>query len=326
VDEFALIAKHFTRPTRQALLGVGDDAALWPLDAQRALAITSDMLLQGRHFLPNTDPHALGHKALAVNVSDLAAMGAQPRGYTLALALPEADDPWLHAFAQGLHRLADQVGCELVGGDTTRGPHTFAITAWGEVPTALALRRNGAQVGDDLWVSGDLGLAALGLAQALGSDWLTNSDAPTLCPNLLARAQAAHHTPTPRVALGLALRGLASAAMDVSDGLSSDLLHLTRASQVGATVWVDALPGHTALAGLPVARRRAMQLAGGDDYELLFTAPATERDRLQRLEQTLTLSLTRIGTITAAPKVQWLDHQGQPLTEVPCGFNHFATP
>jgi thiamine-monophosphate kinase len=327
VDEFALIAQYFGRAPRRAALGVGDDAALWPLDGQRALAITSDMLLQGRHFLPDTDPERLGHKALAVNLSDLAAMGARPCGYTLALALPEVNEAWLAAFARGLHRLADAHGCELVGGDTTRGPCTLALTAWGEVPTAEALRRDRGRAGDDLWVSGELGMAALGLAlQQNNNGSALLAHAAALDAATQARAIDAHETPVPRVALGLALRGIASAAMDISDGLSGDLLHLTRASGVGAQVWADRLPGHAALAALPVAQRRALQLAGGDDYELLFAAPAHQRPRVAQLAQSLGLTLTRIGALTPSTAVQWLDHAQQPLTEVPCGFNHFASP
>lgn len=226
MGEFDLIARYFTRPARKAVLGVGDDCALLAPAPGMQLAVSSDMLVEGRHFFPGVDPEALGHKALAVNLSDLAACGARPLAFTLALALPRVDEPWLAAFARGLLRLADEHGCELVGGDTTQGPLNICITIFGEVPPGQALLRSGAQPGDDLYVSGTLGDARLALEALLGH---VQFPAETL-------ARARLERPTPRVALGQALRGVASSALDVSDGLLGDLGHILRASGVGACV------------------------------------------------------------------------------------------
>ena len=228
MGEFELIARHFKRPVRRAALGVGDDCALLSPRPGMQLAVSSDMLVEGRHFFPDVDPEALGHKALAVNLSDLAACGAEPLAFTLALALPHADDAWLAAFAKGLFALADAHGCELVGGDTTRGPLNICITVFGEVPTGQALLRSGAKVGDDIYVSGHLGDARLALEALQGHI--------ALPPEALAAARLRLEQPTPRVALGQALRGVASSALDVSDGLLGDLGHILRASGTGACI------------------------------------------------------------------------------------------
>src|SRR5574337_689716 len=228
MNEFELIERFFTRRARSAALGVGDDCALLTPRPGMQLAISCDMLVQGQHFFADTDPEGLGHKALAVNLSDLAACGARPLAFTLALALPRADDAWLAAFSAGLYALADAHGCELIGGDTTAGPLAICITVFGEVPAGQALLRSGAHAGDDVYVSGTLGDARLALQALTGRLALDGA--------ALATARARLEQPTPRVALGLALRGVASAAIDVSDGLVGDLGHILAASGVGACV------------------------------------------------------------------------------------------
>lgn len=314
--EFDLIARHFTRATPGAVLGVGDDCALLAPTPGMQLAVTSDMLLEGRHFSPQDGPAGLGHKALAVNLSDLAAMGATPRWATLAIALPVADDAWLGAFARGLYRIADQYGIELVGGDTTRGPLTISITAIGEVPPGQALRRDGARPGDDVWVSGVLGSAALALAYRQGRLFMEQVDAARVLPAL--------YLPTPRVELGIALRGIASSAIDVSDGLLADLGHILERSQAGATLEFAALPV------LPVARAylhetvaRDCVLAGGDDYELCFTAPADTRDAVTAAGEAAGVAVTRIGAITAEPGLVVTGDDGRPLAIDKTGYDHF---
>lgn len=300
--EFDLIARHFARAGQpgRALLGVGDDCALLA-PARGALAVSTDMLLEGRHFFADVDPESLGHKALAVNLSDLAAMGASPLAFTLALALPDMDDPWLAAFARGLFALADRYQCELVGGDTTRGPLALSITVMGEVEPALALRRDGARVGDDLWVSGCLGGAAWSVEHRQGSG--TWAKPPHVAAQAFEAALTALHRPAPRVALGLALRGQASAAIDLSDGLAGDLRHvLERSSTVygeplAARIDLERLPLHEVLRGLPQETQWRLALAGGDDYELLFAAAPRHRQGLLALSDRLGLPITRIGAI-----------------------------
>jgi thiamine-monophosphate kinase len=271
--------------------------------------VTTDMLVEGRHFLPRADPRALGHKSLAVNLSDLAAMGAAPRWASLAIALPAADEAWLEAFSQGFFALADRYGVELIGGDTTRGPVlTISITAMGEVPGAVALYRAGARPGDDLWVSGELGGAALALV---------HPEIPEAALRL--------HEPEPRVELGERLRGLAHAAIDVSDGLAGDLAHILERSQVGALVHYDAIPKPKAFAALGASElERDCVLSGGDDYELLFTASQDRRNDIESLARELRTPLARIGSIQPeARRLVILDAAGQPMTHRG-GFDHFA--
>ncbi len=315
--EFDLIARHFTRATPGAVLGVGDDCALLAPTPGMQLAVSSDMLLEGRHFSPQDSPAGIGHKSLAVNLSDLAAMGATPRWATLSIALPEADDAWLTAFARGFFRMADQHGIELVGGDTTRGALTISITVIGEVPPGQALRRDGAQAGDDVWVSGVIGSAALALAYRQGCLFMEQIDAAKVLPAL--------YLPTPRVALGIALRGIASSAIDISDGLLADLGHILQRSQLGATLEFAALPT------LPVAQAYLHEkvavdcvLAGGDDYELCFTAAPDKRDAVQSAAETAGVAVTRIGQILAAPGLTVIDADGQPLPIEHTGYDHFA--
>lgn len=315
--EFDLIARHFTRPTPGAVLGVGDDCALLAPTPGMQLAVSSDMLLEGHHFSPQDSPAGLGHKSLAVNLSDLAAMGATPRWATLAIALPEENDAWLTAFARGFFRMADTHGIELVGGDTTRGTLAISITVMGEVPPGQALRRDGAQAGDDIWVSGVIGSAALALAYRQGRLFMEQIDAARVLPAL--------YLPTPRIELGIALRGLASSAIDISDGLLGDLGHILARSHVGATLEFSALPTlPVAQAYLNEAVARNCVLAGGDDYELCFTAPASRHDAVLAAAEPVGVAVTRIGRITAEPGLSVLDANGQPLPFEHTGYDHFA--
>lgn len=321
LSEFDLIAKYFTRPPRATArvpLGVGDDCALLAPSPGMQLAISSDMLVEGRHFFADADPHWLGHKCLAVNLSDLAAMGAQPIGFTLALALPQAQADWLAPFSSGMLALADQHACDLIGGDTTKGPLTICVTVFGEVPPGRALRRDAAQPGDDVWISGALGDARLALAAYRNELVL---DAPTL--DTAARRM---HAPMPRVALGVALRGIAHAAIDISDGLAGDLAHILGRSGVGATLDVDALPAGMALQRQPQDVRRQFTLAGGDDYELCFTAPAHRHDDVLRAARAACVAVTRVGSIETAPGLRLVDGNRAPLDMQPTSFDHFTSP
>lgn len=315
--EFDLIARHFTRVTPGAVLGVGDDCALLAPSPGMQLAVSSDMLLEGRHFSPQDGPAGLGHKALAVNLSDLAAMGARPRWATLSIALPAADEGWLAAFTRGFFRIADQYGVELVGGDTTRGPLTLSITVIGEVPPGQALRRDGARPGDEVWVSGTLGAAAMALAYRQGRLFMEQIDAAKVLPAL--------YLPTPRVELGLALRGVATSAIDISDGLLGDLGHILERSRVGAQLDFTALPALPAVrAYLHEAVARDCVLAGGDDYELCFTAPAEKHDAVLAAAATAGVAVTPIGRITAEAGLAVVGPDGAPLTIEHTGYDHFA--
>ena len=315
-SEFDLIARHFSRPTPQAVLGPGDDCALLAPAPGMELALTTDMLVAGTHFLPDTDPQQLGWKTLAVNLSDLAAMGARPRWALLALSLPEADEAWLTAFSAGLFACARTYAVDLIGGDTTRGPRNLCLTAIGEVPVGQALRRDAAQGGDDLWVSGQPGRAALGLAHLLGETALPEA--------LQAPCLAALQQPQPRVALGQALRGLAHAAIDISDGLMADIGHLAERSRRDIELFETQLPPLPP--GVDPRRARQAQLAGGDDYELAFTASPGQRTALTTLARQLDLPLWRIGQVLESGRgeVRLLDAKGQPQSIERKGFDHFG--
>jgi thiamine-monophosphate kinase len=316
LGEFELIARYFTRAPRHATLGIGDDCALLaPLSADRQLAVSCDMLVEGRHFLSTVAPERLGHKALAVNLSDLAACGAEPIAFTLALAMPRVDEAFLDGFARGLFALADEHRIELVGGDTTAGPLNICITVFGAVPTGQALLRSGARAGDDLWVSGALGDARLALEVFRGH--------ASLAAEAFEAVRARMELPAPRVALGLTLRGIASSAIDVSDGLVGDLGHVMERSGVGATVDVDALPRSAVLASLPRALQLECTLAGGDDYELLFTAPAARQHEVSAAAERAGVAASRVGRIDAAPGLRLVDGHGTPLRQRFAGFDHF---
>ncbi|SAK83894.1 thiamine monophosphate kinase [Caballeronia hypogeia] len=325
LSEFSLIDRFFARRATAPAprhddaaarpLGIGDDCALIAPPAGHQLAISTDMLVEGRHFFPDVDPYALGHKSLAVNLSDLAAMGAAPHAFTLALALPRADEAWLEAFSNGLFDLAQRFDCALVGGDTTSGPLNICITVFGDVPYGAALRRDAAMPGDDIYVSGTLGDARAGLG-AIRGEWHAAEG---------AEWRRALEFPEPRVALGLALRGVARAALDISDGLAGDLMHILKRSGARAIVDADAVPCSEAVRALPESARRQCTLAGGDDYELCFTAPPSARDTLADIAIRVQVPLTRIGTIesSGAPGIAWRDASGAPLSLMLQGFDHF---
>jgi thiamine-monophosphate kinase len=342
MGEFDLIARYFKRPARRSPLGVGDDCALLSPAPGMQLAVSSDMLVEGRHFLSTVEPARLGHKALAVNLSDLAACGAKPLAFTLALSLPSVDEAWLDGFSRGLFALADAHECDLVGGDTTRGPLNLCITVFGEVPPGAALLRSGARAGDDVWVSGTLGDARLALEVFRGT--------LALPAEAFEQARRRMETPTPRVALGIALRGVATAAADVSDGLVGDLRHILEASGVGATLDADAAAARVALnapqasaaaaaadsgrlfadggngsaLGLDRDTLRLCALSGGDDYELVFTAPAAARAAVERAGRDADTPVARIGRIDAERGLRIVDAAGAPLARRFTAFDHFA--
>ncbi|GAB3457136.1 thiamine-phosphate kinase [Massilia terrae] len=320
LSEFDLIKRYFTRERAgraSTVLGVGDDCALLAPTPGMQLAVSTDMLVEDRHFFAGADPRKLGHKCLAVNLSDLAAMGARPLAFTLALALPQADADWLAGFSEGLFALADEYGCELIGGDTTRGPLNICITVFGEIEPGHALRRDAARDGDDIWISGTLGDARLALAGYRNEAWLDAASHE--------QAGARMHTPTPRVALGrlLAEQKLARAALDISDGLIGDLSHILAASRVGATLDVDALPAGLALQREDQALRRRFTLAGGDDYELCFTAAPAQRAAIEDAGRASATPVTRVGRIEAAPGLRLVDAHGVPLALSLRGWDHF---
>ena len=332
LGEFDLIQRFFktgademrSNSDQAIALGIGDDCALLKPAPGEEIAITSDMLVEGRHFFADVHPGLLGRKALAVNLSDLAAMGAKPLGFTLAIALPKADTAWLEAFSKGLFDIANQYSCPLIGGDTTAGPLTIAITAFGSAPSGKAIRRSGAKAGDDIWVSGSLGDARLTLA-ALRQEI-------NLPDNELKQIEHRMHDPAPRVELGIKLRSIASAALDVSDGLLGDLKHILNQSQVGAEVFLDQLPKSASLKKQSEAIQNQFAACGGDDYEICFTAPTEHRDAIDVISKKLHLPITRIGRITASTgpteTLQLLNH-GNLLSDTETAillksFDHFA--
>ena len=336
MGEFELIERFFKRPASPGgpaiSLGIGDDCALLQPTPNTQLAVSSDMLVEGRHFFPDVDPAALGHKALAVNLSDLAACGAKPVAFTLALAMPDAREAWLEPFARGLLALADEHHCALIGGDTTRGPLNICITVFGEIPIvngkSQALLRSGARPGDDIYVSATLGEARLALEVLRGT--------VSVPAEVFAQARLRLERPTPRVALGMALRGVATAAIDISDGLMGDLGHLLEASGAGATVQIDNTI--TLIANYLYrtwekgifdgyfSKKQALAyvLAGGDDYELAFTAPASHRSAVQAAAASVGVKATRIGRIDPQPGIRLVDAQGNVRPGHPASFDHFA--
>lgn len=315
LGEFELIARYFARPAVNAVLGIGDDCALLAPAAGMQLATSTDMLVEGRHFLSTVAPERLGHKALAVNLSDLAACGARPTACMLALAMPSAEAGFLEGFSRGLLALADRHGCELVGGDTTRGPLTICITVYGEVPVGQALLRSGARAGDTVWVSGTLGDARLALEVFRGTLQLAGE--------AFDQVRNAMELPQPRVELGQALRGIASSAVDVSDGLLGDLGHILLRSKVGVVIDADLLPRSAILRTQPLEVQRLCGLSGGDDYELLFTAPAAAAGAVLAAGQRCGVPVTAIGRIEAAAGLRIVDGAGAELREHYQTFDHF---
>ena len=330
IGEFELIQRFFKTgadamsPKSEIGLGIGDDCALIYSSSNEEIAITTDMLVEGRHFFVGADPELLGRKALAVNLSDLAAMGATPLGFTLALALPSADQVWLEAFSKGLFSLAKQFSCSLIGGDTTAGPLTISITAFGTLPKGDAIRRSGSKPSDDIWVSGELGDARLALAALRHEISLPELD--------LKQIEHRMHQPIPRVELGAQLRGIATAALDISDGLLGDLNHLLNQSKVDAQIWIDQLPKSAILLKQDSSIQNQFAACGGDDYEICFTADKHQRDAIEQISKTLNLALTRIGQTVAsksdAANIEVLNSDGSQLSDdetkvLMKSFDHF---
>ncbi len=315
MQEFEVIQQFFTKPTSNTLLGVGDDAALVQVSTGHQLAVSADMSVAGTHFFADAAPYNVGWKSLAVNVSDMAAMGALPKWVTLSISLPNIDQAWLSEFSRGFFACANAFQVDLIGGDTTRGPLNIAVQIMGEIPAGQALKRAGAQAGDDVWVSGRLGSAALGLAHLQGKS-LLSGEVLDVCLQAL-------HQPQPRVILGLALRGVAHSCIDISDGLLADLGHVLKASNLGARLDLQAIPCLQAF----TMRKQETQiqqavLAGGDDYELCFTAPASARTEIEALAGSLNLQLSRIGVTTSETGLQVTD--GDKLIQThQQGYNHF---
>ena len=327
MGEFDLIKSYFQRayvPGDGVVLGIGDDCALLTPRADMQLAVSSDMLVEGRHFLSTVSPEALGHKALAVNLSDLAACGAKPFAFTLALALPRVDTAWLHGFSKGMFALADVHGCALVGGDTTQGPLNICITVMGQVPSGQALLRSGAQPGDDIYISGSVGDARLALEVFRGNVQVGTQ----ISADAFAQARERMERPTPRVALGQALRGVATAAIDVSDGLLGDLGHILQASGCGAEIAIDSVAACSIFTwtthSLSVQMCREMTAAGGDDYELVFTAPPSARNAVAQAAASATTPAKRIGRITAERALVLRDADGALVANTFASFDHFA--
>lgn len=320
LSEFELIARFFAGRDRGPgiVLGVGDDCTLLSPRPGQELAVSVDTMVCGTHFFPDQPAAAVGHKALAAALSDLAAMGAEPVGALLALTLPEADEAWLAGFAHGMGALADRLRVPLIGGDTTRGPLAISVTVIGHLPAGSALRRSGAEPGNLVVVSGSLGGAFAGL-RAEQQRRETGGDPPAAEDPLRER----FFRPEPRMALGKALRGRTRTAIDISDGLLADLGHVCDASDCGATLQADAVPRDPRLADWPVGSALAAALSGGDDYELLFAWPARQRGELRPLASALRLPLTVIGEFTREPGVRVLDEAGQPIAFASQGFDHF---
>ena len=313
MSEFNLIAQYFTRPSPNADLGVGDDAALIQLKPHHQLAISTDMSVAGTHFLPDCPAYFIGWKSLAVNISDMAAMGATPKWATLAIALPEINPTWLAEFSRGFFACADQFGVSLIGGDTTRGTLNISVQIMGEVAINQALRRDGAKADDEIWVSGTLGEAALGLASLQNKIKLDDNE----------RYIAALQNPQPRVALGLALRGIANSAIDISDGLLADLGHILERSHLGATLHWANIPTPSISPAINDQTLQNLTLAGGDDYELCFTAPASAHHEILAIGRQLSLKLSPIGVTTKQTELIVLDQHQQALTITSTGYEHF---
>ncbi len=318
--EFDLIERIRARlhPRDDVVLGIGDDAALLRVPPGRELVVTADTLNDGVHFPRDTAPGDIGWKSLAVNLSDLAAMGAQPAWCTLSLSLPRSDAAWLDAFIDGFLALATQRGVALVGGDTTRGPLSISVTAMGLVEPGRALRRDAARVGDDVWVTGTLGDAAAALA-------LLGDASATVPDEAFSALRRRLDRPEPRNAAGVALAGIAHACIDVSDGLLADLGHVCARSGVGADIELAALPVSAALQMLGAGESSwQWQASGGDDYELCFTAPAQARDTIPAALEAAGTPATRIGRIVAGESLRAFDAHGQPWQAFRRGYDHFA--
>lgn len=316
MKEFDFIKQYLNRPQSddgQVVLGIGDDAAIIRPDAGQDIHISSDMLLGGRHFFTDVSAADLAHRVLAVNLSDMAAMGATPKWALLSVALPDLQEAWLREFCDALFAMASEHGVRLIGGDTTKGDWVFNVTIMGQTPQGMGLRRDAAKVGDDVWVSGHLGLACA----ALHDHWL-NVHLPN---ELFQLCEAARLRPQPRVALGQRLLHLAHAAQDVSDGFAQDLGHILTASAVGAVVNVDALPTLSELKQFE--QWPQWVAAGGDDYELVFTAPMAQRAAIVAAGQACGVMVTPVGQVVAGSGLQLQDAVGTPISLTHEGFDHF---
>ncbi|MFV9474892.1 thiamine-phosphate kinase [Advenella sp. RU8] len=320
--EFDLIRQFFTRSAPTVLVGVGDDCAVFDVPAGAQLATSTDLLLEGRHFFSDVDPFKLGHKALAVNLSDLGAMGAKPIGCLLGLGLPNFNAPWLERFSAGFHELAAKHGCPLIGGDTTRSEQgiVISVTVFGSVSPPF-LTRGSAHEGDDIWVSGALGAADVALALLMKAQQGETLSGPE--QGLLQKTRAWLEMPVPRVELGLALRNLAYAVIDISDGLLQDLNHILQASNKGALLYVSQIPVNPAIAGLDQAQKLKSVLGGGDVYELCFTAPVSAREKIRTVGDELGISLSMIGSVTTGHGLKVLDEDLIEIRDLPSGFDHF---
>ena len=333
LGEFELIQRFFKTKAQAMLssddqsiiLGIGDDCALIKPHSEEDIAMTTDMLVEGRHFFANANPEWLGHKALAVNLSDLAAMGAKPIGFTLAIALPQADTSWLEAFSKGLFAIAKKYSCPLIGGDTTAGPLNICITAFGSIPHGKAIKRSGAIAGDQIWVSGTVGDARLALAALRHELHLSTID--------LQAIEVRMHQPTPRIDLGINLRGIATSALDISDGLLGDLKHILQQSKVDAEIFLDRIPKSVTLQHQSETIRNQFATCGGDDYEICFTARPDQRDAINEISKKLHLTTTHIGNIKTMQSseaiIQLLDKNGEELSSAATAtllksFDHFA--
>lgn len=317
--EFKIIEKYFTRSSQNTDLGVGDDAALIQISAGHQLAISADMSVAGTHFLEDCPAYFIGWKSLAVNVSDMAAMGAKPKWATLSIALPDIDEAWLAEFSRGFFACADEFDISLIGGDTTRGPLNISVQIMGEVPIGKALRRDSAKADDEIWISGTLGEAALGLAQLqnkLPENTLTAAEKQVCVDSLQA--------PQPRLALGLALQDIANSAIDISDGLLADLGHILERSKLGANLYWEQIPHVNVSNGIDTHKLQSVCLAGGDDYELCFTSPTSEHDVILEIGKKLHLKLTVIGMTTQENKLSIYDKNHQEIGLKSAGYDHFG--
>ena len=312
-SEFEIIERYFKKKMRQTALGIGDDAAMINVQKNYQLAISSDMLVENTHFLKNTNPSHLGWKSLAVNLSDIAAMGATPKWATLSLSLPKINHAWLKKFSEGFFKCADKFGIDLIGGDTTKGSLSISITIMGEIKKNTSLLRSGAKINDDIWVTGRLGLAAMGLANLQGK--------LKLPPRLKIKCIRALETPSPKTSLGAYLPRYANSCIDISDGLMQDLRHILKASKVGATLLLNQIPCEKFI---QASKQYQFALNGGDDYELLFTAAKKNRSQIKKIAKRTNTPVSVIGSITENQVLQILNEQGKSIKFNPKGFDHFA--
>ena len=312
-SEFEIIDRYFKKKMKQTALGVGDDAAIINIKKNREIVISSDMLVENVHFLKNANPARLGWKSLAVNLSDIAAMGAIPKWATLSISLPKINHDWLKEFSKGFFKCADQFGIDLIGGDTTKGPLTISITIMGDIKKNKSLLRSGAKINDDIWVTGQLGMASMGLASLQGK--------LKLAPSLKVKCIKALETPTPKVLIGSHLSRYANSCIDISDGLVQDLKHVLKASTVGASLLLNEIPCDPFI---HTSKKYQFALNGGDDYELLFTAPKKHRLAIEKIAKKTDTAINIIGVITKNKSLKVVDQKGKSISFNKRGFDHFA--